>query len=60
MIICEKVIRFGYLKEGLYIRFISLIDKELYFVLGLGKIIVVNYMNLFFDKFCEYKVLFEF
>ncbi|WP_433747682.1 ABC transporter ATP-binding protein [Paenibacillus amylolyticus] len=58
-IICEKVIRLGYLKEGSYIRSISLIDKELYFVSGPGKIIVANYMNSSFDKLREYKVPFE-
>jgi len=55
----EKVIRLGYLLENSYIRAIRLIDGELYFVSGPGKIIVANYRNASFDKVREYKVPFE-
>ncbi|WP_379341819.1 ATP-binding cassette domain-containing protein [Paenibacillus sp. GCM10027629] len=55
----EKVIRLGYLLENSYIRAICLIDGELYFVSGPGKIIVANYRNSSFDKIREYKVPFE-
>lgn len=58
-IVCEKVIKLGYLMEGSYIRSISIIDEELYFVSGPGKIMVSNYMNSSFDKIREYKVPFE-
>ncbi|GAV12381.1 ATP-binding cassette domain-containing protein [Paenibacillus sp. NAIST15-1] len=58
-VVTEKVIRLGYLMENSYIRSISLIDEELYFVSGPGKIIVANYLNSSFDKIREYDVPFE-
>ncbi|WP_339268388.1 ABC transporter ATP-binding protein [Paenibacillus sp. FSL K6-1330] len=58
-LLTEKVIRLGYLMEGSYIRSIRLIEGELYFVSGPGKIIVANYMNSSFDFLREYKVPFE-
>lgn len=58
-VIMEKVIRLGYLVDNSYIRAIQLIDGELYFVSGAGKIIVANYNNASFDLIREYEVPFE-
>ncbi|MNW42956.1 Teichoic acids export ATP-binding protein TagH [compost metagenome] len=58
-ILTEKVIRLGYLLENSYIRAIRLIEGELFFVSGPGKIIIANYMNSSFDMVREYKVPFE-
>ncbi|EHB54616.1 ABC transporter ATP-binding protein [Paenibacillus sp. FSL W8-0919] len=58
-IVTEKVIRLGYLLDNSYIRSIRIIDGELYFVSGPGKIIVANYMNSSFDFIRAYEVPFE-
>jgi ABC-type polysaccharide/polyol phosphate transport system ATPase subunit len=58
-VITEKVIRLGYLQDNSYIRAIRLIDGELYFVSGPGKIIVANYSNSSFNMIREYEVPFE-
>jgi ABC-type polysaccharide/polyol phosphate transport system ATPase subunit len=58
-VVDEKVIRLGYLQESSYIRSIRIIEGELFFVSGPGKIIVADYLNSPFDKIREYNVPFE-
>ncbi|SMF53508.1 ABC transporter ATP-binding protein [Paenibacillus barengoltzii] len=58
-VVTEKVIRLGYLLDNSYIRSIRIIEGELYFVSGPGKIMVANYANSSFDLLREYKVPFE-
>lgn len=58
-VVTDKVIRLGYLQNDSYIRSIRIIDGELFFVSGPGKIIVADYVNSPFNITREYKVPFE-
>lgn len=58
LIITEKVVKLAYL-EGSYIRSISIIDDNIYFVSGPGRIIVASIKNQSFDFIKEFKVPFE-
>ncbi len=58
-IIKEKVVRLNYLGTA-YVRALSLIDGDIYFVSGPGKITVAKSSDLSFDLIREYKVPDEF
>lgn len=55
----EKIVKLGFLKTA-YVRSLALIDNELYFVSGPGKITVANHHDLSFDLIREYSVPFEY
>ncbi|MDF2855487.1 MAG: ABC-type polysaccharide/polyol phosphate transport system, ATPase component [Neobacillus sp.] len=57
-VVIEKILKVDYLNTA-YVRAISLIDEEIYFVSGPGKIIIAKATDLSFTLIKEYNVPFE-